>query len=180
MTNPHEPVRMRFRGHMRRLPLMSFAAAFQRDVESTARALDMLIQGPNAGAVPPPSHDNRTNSSALPLHGEGGKGGGERSETLKEDFEERSERQRSERERCTVGGALNERELAHRLARALDDTENFAAILTLVRTYPEPLLDEAVRRTLAVPADRIRGTRGALFTGIIRRLARDGWAPADS
>lgn len=177
MTSPHEPVRMRFRDHMRRLPLMSFAAAFQRDVESTARALDTLIHGPpDGGAAPPLSHDNRTGIPVIPLRGEGGKGGGERSETSKENLEERSERERSR-----FAPRANERDLAHRLATALDDTENFAAILKLVRTYPEPLLDDALRRTLAVPADRIRGTRGAIFTGIVRRLASgDGARPTHS
>lgn len=180
MTSPHEPVRMRFRDHMRRLPLMSFAAAFQRDLESTARALDTLIQGPpDAGAGPPLSHDNRTGSPELPLHGEGGKGGGERSETLKENLRERSDR--SDRERSRWAPQANDRDLAHHFATALDDTENFAAILKLVRTYPEPLLDDALRRTLAVPADRIRGTRGAIFTGIVRRLASgDGARPTHS
>lgn len=171
MTSPHEPVRLRFHGRMRRLPLMSFAAAFQRDIKTTARALDTLIQGPpenHAEAGPPEDAADNHRSGPLPAHGEGGKGGGVRSErsgTFDQDLESRSERERS-----AVGGA-SERAIADRLARALDDTENFAAILTLVRAYPEPLLDEALRRTLAVPADRIRGTRGAIFTGILRKLA---------
>lgn len=161
MTAPDEPVRLRFRGRMRRLPVMSFAAAFGRDVDDTARALETLIQGPPESALP--------SLPSLPFPGEGGKGGGERSGTMND--KERSERERS---------PLSERDRAHHFATALDDVQNFAAILTLVRSYPEPLLVEALRRTLAVPRERIRGTKGALFTGIVRRLARDGFRPPDS
>lgn len=168
MTNPHEPIYLRFRGHMRRLPLMSFAAAFRSDVAATTRALDTLVRG--SFNPPPPRDDSK--SVALPLPGEGGKGGGERSETSDQDPKERLERKRS----CPP----SERELASRFATALDDTENFAAVLKLVRTYPEHLLEEALRRTLAIPLERVRGTRGALFTGIVRRLARDGWSAPDS
>lgn len=174
MSNSHEPVYLRFRGQMRRLPLMSFAAAFRSDVEASARALDTLLgRSSEPPVVPPPPPDEPPRLDS-PLPGEGGKGGGERerSGTFVQYRKERSERERHV--------PTDERALAHRFATALDDTENFAAVLTLVRMHPESLLDEALRRTLAMPAERLRGTRGALFTGIVRRLARDGWSPPHS
>jgi len=175
MSNSHEPVYLRFRGQMRRLPLMSFAAAFRSDVEASARALDTLLGCSSEPPVVPQPPPEDPPCLDAPPSGEGGKGGGERERSRT--FFEQDRKERSERERHVP---TDERALAHRFATALDDTENFAAVLTLVRLHPEPLLEEALRRTLAMPAERLRGTRGALFTGIVRRLARDGWSPPHS
>ena len=165
MTSPHEPVRMRFRGHMRRLPLMSFAAAFGRDVASTARALDTLIQGPSELPLPP----------SLPLPGEGGKGGGVQEQTQQITMS------------CDVdnkqdmgNGGLGERgiaETAKEIAALLGADTNALAIEKLAREHARPLLLEALRRTKAIAPERIRTSRAAVFTGIVRRLAREGWAP---
>lgn len=165
MTNPHEPVRMRFRGHMRRLPLMSFAAAFGRDVASTARALDTLIQGPPELPLPlPPS---------LPLPGEGGKGGGVQEQTQKTNPCDVDNKQ-------NMGNGSGERgiaETAREVAAILGADTNALAIEKLAREHPRPLLFEALRRTKAIAPERIRTSPAAVFTGIVRRLAREGWAP---
>lgn len=63
--------------------------------------------------------------------------------------------------------------LAHELAAALQDEANLAAFVALTRRYPHWLLMEALRRTLAIPDERIRKSRGALFTAIVRILARE-------
>ncbi|MCZ7681151.1 MAG: hypothetical protein M5U28_21140 [Sandaracinaceae bacterium] len=63
------------------------------------------------------------------------------------------------------------------LARELDDQANWPAIRKLVRTHPRELLLEALRRTKAIAPERIRRSPAAVFTGIARKLAADGWTP---
>lgn len=174
MTDPHEPVRMRFRGQMRCLPLMSFAAAFGRDIESTARALDTLIQGPPDPVLPVLSQD-APRPASLPLPGEGGMGGGAQEQTHMS---------------CHVNNKQNmgnggpgERgipETTKEITALLGGEANPLAIEKLVREHPRPLVLEALRRTQAIAPERIRESRAALFTGIVRRLAQAGFRQPDS
>jgi len=70
--------------------------------------------------------------------------------------------------------------LARVLADRLGDPGSLAGFTKLVQTHPEPLLEEALRRTLLIPADRITRSRGACFVGVVRKLAEAGWtAPAE-
>lgn len=64
--------------------------------------------------------------------------------------------------------------LADYLATQLGDHANIAALRVLVGRYPRSLLAEALRRTQAIPEDKIRKSRGAAFTAIVRILAREG------
>lgn len=167
MTSSHEPVRMRFRGQMRRLPLMSFAAAFGRDVASTARALDTLIQGPPDPVL--------ASLPSLLRSGEGGMGGGVQEQTHMSCHVDNEQN-------MGIGGP-GERgipETTKEITALLGAEANPLAIEKLVREHPRSLLLEALRRTQAIAPERIRQSRAALFTGIVRRLAREGFDSSDS
>ncbi len=60
---------------------------------------------------------------------------------------------------------------AEQLAAALDDWPSIGHLRQLVAHHAPALLEDALRRTLAVDRDRIRKTRGAYFTGVVRALA---------
>lgn len=177
MTNPHEPVRMRFRGRMRCLPLMSFAAAFGRDVPGTARSLDTLIQGPPEHEPPDssPSQDV-SRPVSLPVPGEGGMGGGAQEQIQKTNTlcDVNNEQH--------IGNTMDEyvSESTQEITALLGQEANPHAIEKLVREYPRPLLLEALQRTQAIAPEQIRRSRAALFTGIVRRLAQDGSRSPDS
>lgn len=164
----HEPVGLEFRGRSRFLPILSLATAFRRGVAEVARALVVLIDGPDADLSEPESMPD----------GEGGKGGGERSETFGSETLDPKPNE-SERERSETFGRAHAREddLATEIATVLDDEDNVGAIRKLIGLHPEPLVRDALTRTLAIPADRIRGSRGAIFTGIVRKLARERTTP---
>jgi len=76
----------------------------------------------------------------------------------------------------TMGGGAGEGTaadvLAGRLAHELDDRRSVPYLRQLARQYPADLLEEALRRTLAVPRERIRRSLGAYFTGVLRALAK--------
>lgn len=60
------------------------------------------------------------------------------------------------------------------LADLLNDHANLSVLKTLVAHTPPATLKAALDETLAVPAERIRKTRGAYFTAIVRRLSGRG------
>jgi hypothetical protein len=92
-------------------------------------------------------------------------------ETSEENLDERSERERSER--CArEPDDIDDATLARVIASDLGE-DNVHAIRKLVAMFPRAVLDEALRRTLAIPGDRVRSTRGAIFTGIVRKLAAE-------
>lgn len=182
-----EPVLVRFRGHERALPLASIALTFRRSPERTASSLEYLIQGP------PEDRSPTTPGAPVPLppaRGEGERGWGTSetlepgtngsetsgSETLDRNLEERSGPERSERERSDGRARdheVDDATLARMIAIDLGDEDNLGAIRKLVAAHPRALVDQALVRALAVPADRVRSSRGAIFTGIVRRLERD-------
>ena len=188
-----EPVKIGFRGHERALPLAALALSFRRSPERTATALEYLIQGPPEGRPNAPSEEP---APAREDRGEG-VGGGVRSErsetleprtigsetfgseTLEQEIEKRSDRKRSERSDGDRRARedVDDDELARRFAVDLADEANVAAIRKLVVTHPRSLLEQALRRALAVPADRIRASRAAIFTSIVRKLADEGSQP---
>jgi hypothetical protein len=55
-------------------------------------------------------------------------------------------------------------ELAHEIAAALDDEFSFALFLYYADKYNELLLRKVLTKVLSVPAEKIKKTRGALFT----------------
>ncbi|MCC7537519.1 MAG: hypothetical protein IT379_14945 [Deltaproteobacteria bacterium] len=147
--------------------------AFRRTIAQAAVALDMLIVGP------PELAEGQSDSSTT--HGEG-EGGGVRSETFgSETLDPKIEE--SERERSETFRRARECEnadvdaIAASIAHELGDAANVAAIRRLVTTHPEQLVRDALARTLAIPSERIRGSRGALFTGIVRKLAKQALPP---
>lgn len=174
MTNLHEPVYLRFRGRTRRLPLLAIATALRRDASGAVEALEILINGP-----PETRSTTAEPSSPPPIPGEGGKGGGERSGTLgpgtfEQNLEERSERERSDGD---AREAMEPQAYARFLATQLGDERNLAAIRRLVNRYPRDVLGKALRLTLEVPPERVRSSRGAIFTGIVRKLAAENAGP---
>ena len=59
--------------------------------------------------------------------------------------------------------------LALDLAHALDDLPNLACYLSLTKKYPEYLIRRTLAVVKAVPQNKIRKSRGALFNFLIRR-----------
>lgn len=177
MTGPLEPVRLRFRGRMKRLPLMSFAAAFRRDIEGTARALDTLIQGPPETPAPDPAagfpRSDSRRAGPFPGSSEGGLGGGTQEQIEQHDVV------CINRQDMGMGGSgrRGTEDTAAEVAKALGDHTNPVAIAKLAREHPRPLLLEALRRTKAISPERIRTSPAAVFTGIARKLAAEGWTP---
>ncbi len=171
MSSAQESVYLRFRGHSRRLPLVSLAAALRRDVQGAADALEILIQGPPESRADAPSVAPSV----------GGKGGRDRSfvrsdaarGTQSVETIESGEKLKGGRSIGSEPSARDEsdHEVARRIAYALGDTENVGAIERLVATYPRATIELAFDRAKAVPPERIRVTRGALFTSLVRKLA---------
>ena len=54
------------------------------------------------------------------------------------------------------------------IATALDDLDSITAHRKYVLTYSEDKLRRTLARTLAVPEDQIRKSRGALFTTLLK------------
>jgi len=177
MTSPYEAVYLRFRGRMRRLPLLSLATLLRRDVRATATALEILMHGP--------PDDRPADPPAAPLDPIVGGKGGDRSEAVDRslgaaasesigtlgprDILEPFDPNRSERR--AREDDVSDEDLARRIAVDLGDEENVLAIRKLVVEHPRERLDRALRRTLSIPPERVRTSRGALFTTIVRKLA---------
>ena len=73
---------------------------------------------------------------------------------------------------CDIDRFMNQSEqkaLAFELAEALNDTEALAVYFAFVEKYPETILREVLAKTLAVPSNKIRKTRGALFTYLLQQ-----------
>ena len=103
------------------------------------------------------------------------------SETLVSDVPERPDnsprRERCGGERRGSGEGGESPPDAMTLADALDDHAHLAALEALVAQHPASLLRTALTITLARPASSIQSTRGAYFTGVLRRLAGHAATP---
>lgn len=66
-----------------------------------------------------------------------------------------------------------EKKLANELAIALNDREALSLYLSFARKYREEFLRKILLRTLSVPEEKIRRTRGALFTYLIGQHGHD-------
>lgn len=62
--------------------------------------------------------------------------------------------------------------LAADLAIALGDRDNFSLYLKLASNYPEQLLRKVLAEVRKIPAEKIRKSRGALFTYLVKRYDR--------
>lgn len=174
MTNLHESVYLRFRGRTRRLPLVAIATALRRDAAGAVQALEILIQGPPENRVSADAPATPAVSAApATLHGEGVGGG------VQEQQQEQTHMNLSCEQEHGDGGAGEGAGPADvdTLIAQLGSDANRIAIERLASLHPRPLLYEALRRTLRIPPERIRSSRSAIFTGIVRKLAADVGRP---
>lgn len=65
------------------------------------------------------------------------------------------------------------RDLARRIAARLGDERSAAAYELLARRHPPELLERALGIVERTPSERIRGSPGAYFTGIVANLAKN-------
>ena len=61
---------------------------------------------------------------------------------------------------------------AKELAEALHDKEAITLYITFVQKFPESLLREVLAKVLAVPKNKIKKTRGALFNFLMQQHER--------
>ena len=64
--------------------------------------------------------------------------------------------------------------IAEELALALNDRENFSLYNHYARIYPESALRKILEQVLKVPIERIKKSRGALFTYLLKQYAKRG------
>ncbi|MFA5386505.1 MAG: helix-turn-helix domain-containing protein [Candidatus Paceibacterota bacterium] len=63
--------------------------------------------------------------------------------------------------------------LAMEISNGLNDKENLRAYLSLCRKYPEPFLRKVYKEVKELPIEKIKKSRGALFTYLIQKLCRE-------
>jgi hypothetical protein len=68
---------------------------------------------------------------------------------------------------------LQEKKLANEIAEALNDREALTLYLAFTRKYHEAFLRKILVRVLSVPEEKIKKTRGALFTYLIGQHGED-------
>ena len=61
--------------------------------------------------------------------------------------------------------------MARELAFSLNDPECLSLYESYTQTYPESLLRKILGEVLEVPAERIKKSRGALFTYLLKKYA---------
>ncbi len=59
-------------------------------------------------------------------------------------------------------------QLALEIAHALDDMDSLASHRAMVATYSEEHLRRKLQKTLLVPKEQIRVSRGALYTSLVK------------
>jgi len=62
-------------------------------------------------------------------------------------------------------------QLAWDIAKALDDEENLGLYISCCRKYPEHVIWRAFGETKEFSADKIRKSRGALFTYLVKKYS---------
>jgi hypothetical protein len=63
--------------------------------------------------------------------------------------------------------------LARKICRDFRDEENLSLYQFYVRKYPREIIQEAYRETIKIPAKKIKKTRGALFTYLVKHYAEE-------
>jgi hypothetical protein len=69
-----------------------------------------------------------------------------------------------------------ENKLAHEIATALDDLDALPVHIQFCQKYSEAFLRKMLLKALSVPQEKIRKTRGALYTSLVQR---NGWHSRD-
>ena len=64
--------------------------------------------------------------------------------------------------------------LAYELATTLQDKESLVVYEAFARKYNEEFLRKTLAKVMSVPDDKIKRTRGALFTFLIQQHAKFG------
>ena len=63
----------------------------------------------------------------------------------------------------------NEKSLAYELARAMDDMESLPVYVAFAEKYKEAFLRKILQRVMSLPDEKIKRTRGALFTYLVKQ-----------
>jgi hypothetical protein len=180
MSAFHEPVTLRFRGYERTLPVGALAISFRRGADKTARTIAFLTRAASDSLPTTEDEDvlfleargEGTRGGVCPSASERSEAGPERPLALQEILQERVGPQRSEHSERSDGHAReDDATLARTIAIDLGEEDHVQAIAKLVAMHPRELIEEALRRALDVPTERIRSSRGAIFTAIVKRLA---------
>ena len=66
-----------------------------------------------------------------------------------------------------------EHKLALEIANALNDMDSFQSYQIMTRQYTESYLRKILTRVLAIPENKIRKSRGALFTFLVKQHAQN-------
>lgn len=72
-----------------------------------------------------------------------------------------------------LGGQDEPTGLAYEIAEAFADLDSLARYEDLVESHPEPLVRRAFREARLVPRGRVRKSRGALFTYLLKTYANN-------
>ncbi len=67
---------------------------------------------------------------------------------------------------------LNNESLAREIAESLGDAESLSLYRMYTETVSEELLRRALSEALSVPEEKIKKSRGALFTYLVRKYVR--------
>ena len=68
----------------------------------------------------------------------------------------------------TMNQQQNDNQLAYELASALNDKESLPVYIAFIRKYNEEFLKRMLLRVMSIPDNKIRRTRGALFTYLVK------------
>jgi hypothetical protein len=72
-----------------------------------------------------------------------------------------------------------EKSLAYELASALNDLEALPVYIAFSQTYQETFLRKTLNRVMSIPDEKIKRTRGALFTYLVRQNGSSFGNPRD-
>lgn len=63
----------------------------------------------------------------------------------------------------------NDNKLAYEIANALNDREAISIYISFTKKYQEAFLRKILTRVMSVPTEKIKRTRGALFTYLVNQ-----------
>jgi len=66
---------------------------------------------------------------------------------------------------------MNERVLAMEICQAFKDEKNLPLYLSYVNQYPIEIIKKAYQESIKLPSNKIKKTRGALFTYLVKHYA---------
>ena len=68
---------------------------------------------------------------------------------------------------------LKQNKLANELADSMNDRESFQLYFTFCQKYSEEFLRKIQTKVLSIPENKIRKTRGALFTFLVKQHGKE-------